>query len=154
MAKFKTRLQYNSMGERVAVRVEVGGIDAFSARTRQCSSRDETPQDQREDQREGPDPPPGSTDEISSADDDRDARKKNGGNGGEGAFEGLSVSKSLGFGWPDFSSVGSKVGLTLAPFTRCASSLGYSLVRARVPYIVTPGFRLCGLGIIPYWHDH
>ncbi|CBN73996.1 hypothetical protein Esi_0009_0188 [Ectocarpus siliculosus] len=35
MAKFKTRLQYNSMGERVVVRVAVDDIDAFAARSRQ-----------------------------------------------------------------------------------------------------------------------
>eukprot|EP00903_Cladosiphon_okamuranus_P010537 g9967.t1 len=37
MAKVKTRLQYNSMGERVVVRTALDSIDAFATRSRQCS---------------------------------------------------------------------------------------------------------------------
>ncbi|CAB1106295.1 unnamed protein product [Ectocarpus sp. CCAP 1310/34] len=47
MANFKTRLQYNSMGERVVVRVAVDDIDAFAARSRQGSH---LVQDQQEQQ--------------------------------------------------------------------------------------------------------
>lgn len=113
MAKFKTRLQYNSMGERVAVRVEVGSIDAFSARARQRSSPCQ----------EGPNSSLDNEDKGNGVADGGDRSKNNGGDGGASSFEGLSVSKSLGFGWPDFSSVGSKVSVgPVAPLVHVLSA--------------------------------
>ncbi|CAM9225060.1 unnamed protein product [Scytosiphon promiscuus] len=110
MAKSKTRFEYNSMGERVAVRVEVGGIDAFSARSRQgCEGQQERLHHARLPQ-EGTDPPPDSMEkENGVGDGDGNGTDNNGDDSSAGACEGLGVSKSLGFGWPDFSSIDSKV---------------------------------------------
>ncbi|CAM9258655.1 unnamed protein product [Ectocarpus sp. 4 AP-2014] len=148
MAKFKTRLQYNSMGERVVVRVAVGDIDAFAARSRQGSH---LVQDQQKQQhRQGfdggasgwgpqavqPDGEGNSTVTDNNNEDSNDTSSSNGlGDGDRKAFGGegrvsideecvecdldgrqasppslppKNVSKSLGFGWPDFSSVDSK----------------------------------------------
>ena len=170
MAKFKTRLQYNSMGERVIVRTAVESIDAFAARSRQTSSS-LRPQQEHESrdgnetrvpaipQQVSPAPAaaaaisrhPGTTagEGLSEADfrdwaggGENSNRAvgaisdavgawtpRDGGNnaapekissctGDDGRESSAawtpprpqSVSKSLGFGWPDFSSIGSKVG--------------------------------------------
>ncbi|CAM9177663.1 unnamed protein product, partial [Ectocarpus fasciculatus] len=149
MAKFKTRLQYNSMGERVIVRVAVDDIDAFAARSRQGSHLLQDQQKQKHQQCfDGgaggwghqvvqPDGKDKSTSADNNNEDGNDTRSSNGrGDGDRKAFGGedrvgideeraecvlegrqssppslppKNVSKSLGFGWPDFSSVDSKV---------------------------------------------
>lgn len=163
MAKFKTRMQYNSMGERVVVRTAVESIDAFAARSQQCSSSSLREAKQRHGKPRGGgggetggeiheamvppqvsadgavagrsktsagqglpvaqgtalaagaandavaawNPQDGGTDapdDVGYAEDDgRDSR------GTPTQSRALNVSKSLGFGWPDFSSIGSKV---------------------------------------------
>lgn len=168
MAKVKTRLQYNSMGERVVVRTALDSIDAFATRVRQCShpANQQTPQqplihgvsaDHPGAPTENKLPETGLLAEagdgtacVVAADGKQDAVAPNSnphdvgsreledksprdderrlGDAGSHTSGGLqdvsppppvrqTVSKSLGFGWPDFSSVGSKVGL---PWTLAA----------------------------------
>lgn len=154
MAKFKTRLQYNSMGERVVVRVAVDDIDAFAARSRQGSHlvQDQQKQQHRQcfdggaggwgPQAVQPDGMGNSTVTDNNTEDTNDTSCSNGlGDGDRKAFGGegrvsideeceecaldgrqasppslpsKNVSKSLGFGWPDFSSVDSKACVLLS----------------------------------------
>lgn len=148
MARFKTRLQYNSMGERVAVRVAVDDIDAFAARSRQGSHlmQDQQKRQHRQCFDGGADgwgphvQPDGKGNSTTSENNNEYANDTNSsnsrGDGDRKAFGGedrvsideqsaectpegrqasppslppKNVSKSLGFGWPDFSSVESKV---------------------------------------------
>lgn len=164
MAKVKTRLQYNSMGERVVVRTALDSIDAFATRSRQCSHpTNQQQQTPRQHDRDGvsTDHPGKTTEEQlpgtrlpKAAGDgaasvqaaagksdtggvtwnpqnasssglgdkgpgDENDRLGEGDSHASGGLQAVSppphfphtVSKSLGFGWPDFSSVGSKVGL-------------------------------------------
>lgn len=164
MAKTKTRLQYNSMGERVVIRTAVDSIDAFAARSRQCSRRGQQEQQHQQqqrrqqhqqdrsrtptggdlvetDQREGRGeggvvtPTPAGAQPTTSGvfGDSRDGGSNNvdddgygsgSGGGGGSTFGDLleqttqppppqNISKSLGFGFPDFSSVCSKVRIVL-----------------------------------------
>lgn len=48
IASSLSRVEYNSMGERVVVRTPLENVDAFSARARQCKSRQ--PRNQRQEQ--------------------------------------------------------------------------------------------------------
>lgn len=154
MVKFKMRLQYNSMGERVVIQTAVDGIDAFAARSRQCSHRGQQQKEQdRSETHTGVGPPETGYDEgrgesgvvtstavgaqkhIPSVFGNPGDGGNNGGNhgsddGGGSAFGAilnetpqlpppLNISKSLGFGFPDFSSVCSKV---CSWFTRTLSA--------------------------------
>ena len=162
MAKVKTRLQYNSMGERVVVRTALDGIDAFATRSRQCShTTNQQQQQQQQDPRQptmdgavaddaeatdnklpqstgdagayaqaaadalnamgatwNPQNVGGSGWEDKGPGDDNVRFGKGDSHASRGPQAAISprspvpqtVSKSLGFGWPDFSAVGSKVG--------------------------------------------
>ena len=164
MAKVKTRLEFNSMGERVVVQTALHSIDAFATRSRYCSH----PTNQRQEQRQRMPQQPtfdgdasdhgeatdskflnaagdGAAHAQAAADefvavkttwDPQDGSSSGWGDTGPGSEEGRldegggrapggrratswtpatqTVSKSLGFGLPDFSMVCSRVGLRRA----------------------------------------
>eukprot|EP00752_Nemacystus_decipiens_P008616 g7695.t1 len=141
MAKVKTRLQYNSMGEQVVVRTALDSIDAFATRSRQSSHLNAHQQEQQQqtdrviaDNGEATNKDLAKTvgvkanlDQVGAQDirgsgwDDKDPdyEETRLDEGDDHASEGphaaspppvtQTVSKSLGFGWPNFSSVGSKI---------------------------------------------
>lgn len=149
MAKFKTRLEYNSMGERVIVKTAVESIDAFAARSRQDFRRKQQHEQNRSGALSGEGFPKsvhyeeqGESGVVTSTaaggqestlgmhgnpSDDGNIDGNGGSGGGSGSSSAVgelldhtpqplpsqNVSQSLGFGFPDFSSVTSKVCLQL-----------------------------------------